>query len=185
MSLYDLDAQDVISFLKNKDSRSCNNLVSRHQNAVFRTCYSVVKNEQIAEEISQDVFLKAFKKLHKIDSPKTFRSWITRIAYRTAIDVQRKKKYYFDSIDDKFDVTDNSRSIDEDLIENEKRQAIVNSINELGKPDSSIFMLFYLEEMTTEEIAKALNLSKSNVKIRLMRGRDKLKKKLKQVFKNF
>jgi len=183
MSLYEKDSKDVINFLKAESRVSCNNLVERHQNAVFRTCYSIIGNEEIAEEIAQDVFLKAFKKLHKLDNPRLFRSWILSIAYRTAIDQQRKKKYYFDSIGEKFDLDDGSRSVSDKLSDTERKEAIVKSIKELGKPDSSIFILFYLEEQTTEEIAKALGLSKSNVKIKLMRGREKLKKKLKHIIK--
>ncbi|MGB5821876.1 MAG: sigma-70 family RNA polymerase sigma factor [Saonia sp.] len=185
MSLYENDSKDVINFLKNGSAQACANLVTRHQNTVFRTCYSVIRDKQIAEEIAQDVFLRAFEKLHKLDNPRLFRSWIVRIAYRMAIDQRRKKKYYFDSIDENFDISDGNSPIDKDISDHERRQVIVNAINGLGKPDSSIFMLYYLEDMNTEEIATILKLSKSNVKIRLMRGREKLKKKLKNVLKQF
>jgi RNA polymerase sigma-70 factor (ECF subfamily) len=185
MSQYENDSKDVINFLKNGSGQACTNLVTRHRNTVFRICYSILKDTQIAEEIAQDVFLKAFEKLHKLDNPRTFRSWIARIAYRMAIDEQRKKKYLFDPIDDKFHMDKDSSSVEDDISDHERRQAIINSINALGKPDSSIFMLFYLEEMNTEEIANILDLGKSNVKIRLMRGREKLKKKLKNVIKQF
>ena len=183
MTLYKNDSKDVIDFLKNGSRLSCNNLVARHQNAVFRTCYSVIKHTQIAEEIAQDVFMRAFEKLHTLDNPCTFRSWILSIAYRMAIDRQRKKKYYFDSIDEKFDISDGGISADVQISENERSQLILNSIHALGQPDSSIFLLFYLEEMNTEEIAKILKLSKSNVKIRLMRGRERLKKKIIKITK--
>ena len=184
MSLYKNDLKDVVDFLKKGSRSSCNNLVARHQNAVFRTCYSVIKNAQIAEETAQDVFLRAFGKLHELENPELFRSWILSIAYRMAIDRQRRKKYYFDSVDEKFDLSDGSRLADEDLSDQERRQLITDSIHALGEPDSSIFLLFYLEELKTEEIAEILKLSKSNVKIRLMRGREKLKKILKNVIEH-
>lgn len=185
MAQYSKDAEDVISFLKTGNSRACHNLVARHQNAVFRTCYSVIGDEHISEEIAQDVFLKAFKNLSKLDNPHVFRSWILSIAYRTALDQRRKKRYYFDPIDKKPDLSDGSAQIDEKMSHDERKDIILNSIKELGEPDSSIFILFYLEEMSTEEIAKALGLGKSNVKIKLMRGREKLRNKLRRIIKNF
>lgn len=185
MSIYEQDALDIIRFLKNGDALSCNNLVKRHQRAVYGICLGVLKEKQLAEEVAQDVFLKAFKKLKSLDDPKKFRAWLIRMAFRASIDKKRKKKYYVDSIDEKTPIYDKSVSIDDKMDQDKKKEIIVDLINGLGEPDAAIFTLFYMESMTTEEVAKALGITQSNVKIKLMRGRDKLKNKLQKLLNQF
>ena len=185
MSIYEQDAKDIIRFLKTGDAMACNNLVDRHQKAVFGICVGILKNEPLAQEVAQDVLLKAFEKLKKLEDPKKFRAWVIRMAYNASIDIRRKKKHYLDRIDEKNHIQDKSISIEDKMDQDKKRELILNQIHELGNPDSSIFILFYMENMTTEEISNALGLTKSNVKIKLMRGREKLKNKLKTLLNDF
>ena len=185
MSIYEQDARDIIRFLKNGDALACNSLVSRHQKAVFGICVGILKNEPLAQEVAQDVFLKAFEKLKKLENPKKFRAWLIRMAYNASIDIKRKKKRYLVHIDEKNHIRDESISIEHQIDLNKKREVIINLIHELGDPDSSIFTLFYMENMTTDEISNALGLTQSNVKIKLMRGREKLKNKLKNLLNHF
>ncbi|MCB0669813.1 MAG: sigma-70 family RNA polymerase sigma factor [Saprospiraceae bacterium] len=64
----------------------------------------------------------------------------------------------------------------------ERSEQITKALQSLGEPDTSIFTLFYLEEYKIQEIAEAVNLTVSNVKIRLMRGRKILKNKLVKIY---
>lgn len=159
--------------------------MSRHQHAVFRICYNILKNKAIAEEVAQDVFIKAFENLKKLNEPTKFRAWVLRIAYRKAIDEVRKKEHRFTYSEESKLVADKTAGIEERLTSDYQSETIAKAIHELGDPDASIFTLFYLEELTTEEVAEALDLSKSNVKIRLMRGREKLKIRLQKILNQF
>lgn len=182
---YKQDAYDVKQFIRYKDRNSCNNLISRHQSAVYRVCFNVLNDQGLAEEMAQDVFLKAFDRLNKLEDPAKFRAWILRIAYRAAIDALRRKKLRYADIEETSGIADDIKGMDEQLEDREQTAIIVKTINDLGEPDSSIFTLFYLEEMSTEEIAESLNMTKSNIKVRLMRGREKLKRKLSKIIKYF
>ncbi|MCB0669812.1 MAG: sigma-70 family RNA polymerase sigma factor [Saprospiraceae bacterium] len=90
---FNQDEGDIKNFLLNRDRQSCQNLVRRYQNAVFRICYNVLKDHQKAEEVAQDVFMKAFDQLKQLKDPLKFRSWIGRMAYHRAIDVWRRQKH--------------------------------------------------------------------------------------------
>ena len=78
--------------MNDRDRISCRNLVSRHQDAVFQMCYRILKDRELAEEVAQDVFLKAFGKLHLLNEPEKFPGWILRMAYYSSIDRYRKLK---------------------------------------------------------------------------------------------
>ena len=74
-------------------------LVERHKSMVFAVCIRIVKNQEDAEEIAQDVFVKAFQKLESFRGDSTFKTWIYRIAFTSAISKKRLKKTYTSDID--------------------------------------------------------------------------------------
>lgn len=179
---YNQDEGDIKNFLLNRDRQSCQNLVRRHQNAVFRICFNVLKDHQKAEEVAQDVFIKAFDQLNQLNDPVKFRSWIGRMAYHRAIDVWRRQKSTTADLPAAISIADEDQGPIAKVESLERSEQITKALQSLGEPDTSIFTLFYLEEYKIQEIAEAVNLTVSNVKIRLMRGRKVLKNKLIKIY---
>ena len=70
-------------------------LVSKHKNLVFSIVLKILNNREDAEEIAQDVFLKAYQSLKKFEQKSKFSTWLYRIAYNSAISRTRKKKFEF------------------------------------------------------------------------------------------
>lgn len=176
------DAEDIRAYLNSRHPHACRSLVERHQRAVLRVCLNVVKDYQKAEEIAQDVFLKAFSRLRDLKEPEKFRAWIVKMAYYRAIDYWRLKKPPNLPWDSGPHPGDPDPGPEAKVVGQERSSQLVEAIRDLGEPDSSIFILFYLEEMKISEIAEILGLTTSNIKIRLLRGRKELKKKLNRLF---
>ena len=130
-----------------------------------------------AEELLQDVFLKAFRHLNRYKGECRFSTWIYRIAYNAAISATRKKKQELLYIEENTinnvpdDVADSvlARAEDEEQVDRLSR-----AIDQLNGEEKALITLFYYEEKSLEEIGEVLKISISNVKVRLHRTRKKI-----------
>ena len=163
-------------------------LVDKYQGYVYSVVLRILKNREEAEEAAQDVFVKAFRRLHSYNRMAKFSTWLYRIAYNTAIDYSRKKKHDTASIDDDesfLSIPDkNSRGQFEQLQAVQRSYYINQMVNQLPEKEGILVTLFYLKENSVEEIAKITNLSVSNVKVKLFRIRKRLKKDLENILHN-
>ena len=154
-------------------------LVDQYKDRVFSLIIGIVRNREAAEELAQDVFVKAYSSLKKFRREAGFSTWIYRIAYNTAISETRKKKYIVKSFDEQLEKAASiqlTASEDEQIEENEsKHKLLEQALTTLPPEDKLILMLYYFEEKSVEEISKATRLTTSNVKVKLFRLRNKLK----------
>ncbi|MDH4058245.1 MAG: sigma-70 family RNA polymerase sigma factor [Cyclobacteriaceae bacterium] len=179
------DSDLIKEYLQTKSSTACYTLVTRYQQSVFGMCYRVLKQREEAEEAAQDSFLKFFDSLHKLREPGKFKSWLLSIAYRTAIDMYRRRKRPALDIDTVPDYkTPEDRDPQQLMQSLQKKQWIERLFNTMPALDASILNLYYIEDMPVKEIAVILNQTESNIKIRLMRTRILLKEKLEPLYKS-
>lgn len=161
-------------------------LVERYQNYVFTLCLRMVKSREDAEEIAQDVFVKAFRFLSNFRGDAKFTTWMYTIVNNTCITFLRKKKQAIVSLDDEgvFTTADNIDSgVSANTIEKKSRTAMVNeAIAMLNPDDAAIITLFYKNEQSLEEIAQILELEVNTAKVRLHRARTRLKEKMETRF---
>lgn len=152
-------------------------IVDHHQDRVFNLAYRISCNREDAEEIAQDSFLKAYRSLSCFKMKSSFSTWLYRIVYNTAISHIRTKKQDLLSIEDfpsdKIDyICSESGS---EKYDSEYRCFVVNhSMKALNEEERALIALFYYEELSTEEISQATGLSKSAVKVKLFRARQKM-----------
>jgi len=159
-------------------------LVEKYKHMVYTLTIRIVKNREEAEEISQDAFVKAFKKLDSFKGESKFSTWIYKIAYYASLDVIKKNKRFVNSenIDD-FNEGDlgNIQDALEYLYENERKKVINDALLKLNEDERIILTLYYFEELSVKEISKVVNLSEDNIKTKLFRSRKKLATILKHV----
>ncbi|MCV9932225.1 sigma-70 family RNA polymerase sigma factor [Flavobacterium sp. LS1R47] len=152
-------------------------LVDRYKDMIFTLAIKMVKNREVAEEVSQDTFIKIFNSLNKFKGDSKFSTWIYKIAYNTCLDYLKKnKKEEHSIIVDELNghllkTTDNALSILEDQ---ERKQDIQNCLNLLPSEESFLLTLFYFEDQNLNEIGEIMDISANNVKIKLFRSRKKL-----------
>jgi RNA polymerase sigma-70 factor (ECF subfamily) len=152
-------------------------IVDRHKNKAFNLAFRICGNREEAEEIAQDSFLKAYRSLTGFKMKSSFGTWFYRIVYNTAISNVRIKKKGILSLEDfPADATDFIGSnTSEEEAESEYRSSLVNfALQKISEEERGLISLYYYEEMTTDEIADITGISKSNIKVKLFRARQKM-----------
>lgn len=161
-------------------------LVHRYQNYVFTLTLRMVKNREDAEEVAQDVFIKAYKYLADFRGASKFTTWLYTIVNNTCITFLRKKKLEIQSLDNEnvFARANNTDSgMSANMVEQKSKLAMVNeAITLLSADDAQIITLFYKAEQSLEETAQILGIEVNATKVRLHRARTRLKEKMETNF---
>lgn len=154
-------------------------LVERYQDFIFTIAYRVLKTRQEAEEIAQDVFLKVHKQLDTFEKRSSFKTWLYTIAYRCSIDALRKKKISKEKYPEEMpEKIDHSPGIEAQLERRQLRQQLESVVAELPGEEAAVITLFYFDELTVKEVADITGLTETNVKTKLFRSREVMRKKL-------
>lgn len=181
-----LNDNEIISKVLLGDHQAYAGLVNRYQNYVFTLTLRMLKNREDAEEVAQDVFIKAFKYLADFRGASKFTTWLYTIVNNTCISFLRKKKLAIHSLENEniFNAASNQDSgMKANLVEEKsKKEMVSKAIDMLNHDDAMIITLFYKGEQTLDEIAKILGLEANTVKVRLHRARGKLKEKMEVYF---
>lgn len=173
----------IIKQVLNGDKEAFALLVDNYKDMIFTLCLNLLKNREQAEEVAQDVFVKAFSNLGKFKQKSKFSTWIYRIAYNECISHLRKKSPLLLNIEEFYQRQEYTESEDLYELTKEKRQGhLIKALSELPEDDRSIVMFHYFDDLSIVEIAEITGLSKSNVKIKLFRTRKKLHEILSPIF---
>jgi len=152
-------------------------IVERHKDKSFNLAFRICGNREEAEEIAQDSFLKAYRSLNGFKMKSSFATWLYRIVYNTAISNVRIKKKGLLSLEDfPADATDFIRdNVSEEESEKEYKNSLVNfALQKVNEEERGLISLFYFEEMSIEEISVVTGITKSNIKVKLFRARQKM-----------
>jgi RNA polymerase sigma factor (sigma-70 family) len=181
-----LNDKEIISNVLNGNHNAYGELVSRYQGYVFTLTLRMVNSREDAEEVAQDVFIKAYKYLSDFRGDSKFSTWLYTIVNTTCITFLRKKKLEIHSLDNEkvFEVADSQDSgFRANLVEQKSKLSMVNNaIGLLSPDDAQIITLFYKAEQSLEEIAAVLGLETNTAKVRLHRARTRLKEKMETHF---
>ena len=181
-----LNDTEIISKVLSGDYQAYAGLVDRYQNYVFTLTLRIIKNREDAEEVAQDVFIKAYKYLANFRGDSRFTTWLYTIVNNTCISFLRKKKLEMHSLDNEkiFETADNQDSgLRANLVElKSKISMVTKAISMLNHDDGEIITLFYKAEQTLDEIAQILGVETNTAKVRLHRARTRLKEKMETYF---
>jgi RNA polymerase sigma factor (sigma-70 family) len=179
---------EIIAQVASGSSQAYALLVDRYRNFVFTIVLRYISSREDAEEVAQDVFVKAYKSLADFRGQSKFSTWLYTVATTTCLSFLRKKKQVVHSLEDErvFDpeapVPGGFRA---DLVEQKSRISMVQeAIGLLAPDDAKVITLFYQLEQNLEEIAKILGKETNAVKVQLHRARSRLKEKIVQQFGN-
>lgn len=153
-------------------------LYNMYYKAMFNTAYRIVGNHTLAEDVMQESFLKAFRKLNSFSQKITFGAWLKKIVINTSInELKKSNKYQIESIDDAIEIKDfdNEDTIDYTIL---KAEQVLKTM-QLLKPNYKIILtLFFIEGYDLEEITSILNISNENCRTMMSRAKESLRKKL-------
>jgi RNA polymerase sigma factor (sigma-70 family) len=160
-------------------------LLNKYKNMVFTLAYNIIQNREDAEELTQDVFIKVFNALSAFKGESLFSTWLYRIVINTSVNKKKLRKIKFSNIDSE-SLDDAQVDLDTLINQHEKtdRKKIVQSAIKYLKDDERLCItLFYINELSLAEINELTEISISNIKILLHRGRKNLYLQLKMLLK--
>jgi RNA polymerase sigma factor (sigma-70 family) len=177
---------EIISKVLRGEQASFAQLVERYQKFVFTLVLRFTDSREDAEEIAQDVFVKAYRSLADFRGESKFSTWLYTVVRTSCLTFLRKKKLDIQSIDNErtfLQLENRESGFRADTIEQKSRHAMVNeAIRMLSPDDAQVITLFYKGEQSLEEIGRIMGLDPNTVKVKLHRARHRLKDKLEKFF---
>src|SRR5688572_12866382 len=175
------------------DAGAFTELVEKYERKIYRLAKHITQNDEDAEDVLQESFLKAYSHLGSFEGQSKFYTWIVRIAVNEALMKLRKRK------SDRTVSLDEPQETGEETVtreiavwdddpeqrysQEELREILDNAVNSLKPSFRTVFVLRDIEELSTEETAEALGISIPAVKSRLLRARLQLREKLTRFFR--
>jgi len=151
------DEQLVSSYL-NGEEYPLEVLISKYARHIFNFIYQYVRNFQNSQDLTQDVFVKAWKNLKKFDLNKSFKVWLFQIARNTSIDFLRKKKEIpfsdLENEDGELEFEDSRQNLEDILEKRETREKIKELFETLPAKFKSVLLMYYQAELNFREIAE-------------------------------
>ncbi|WP_073309039.1 RNA polymerase sigma factor [Flavobacterium terrae] len=172
-----IEDQHYINLILNGNTNSFATLVDRYKDMVYTLALKMLNNKEEAEEIAQDTFIKVFNSLSKFKGESKFSTWVYKVTYNTCLDALKKKKKqnnvaYIEDFSEH--QTKKLEGILDNIDEKERNRAIQDCLEELPSDEAFLLTLYYFDDKSIEEVAKVVNISTDNVKIKLFRTRKKL-----------
>lgn len=170
---YDLE---VVSRVLRGNDGEFRKMVEKYQNTIYRLCRSYLSNHEEAEDATQDIFLRAYKSLHKFNLEKRFINWLYTIAmnnlktrYSRILRFKEKKELLQQQ------PTPASETPETLIEQKESMEEIRHIVRLLPANLKEIVILYYYEEMSVNQMSDVLGISRENVKSRLFRARKKIR----------
>ena len=172
-----IEDQHYINLILDGNPNVFATLVDRHKDLVYTLALKMLTNKEEAEEIAQDTFVKAYHSLNQFKGESKFSTWLYKITYYTCLDrLKKNKREKTISYIEDFSAhqTKAIENILDSIDENERNKDIQECIGELPSEDAFLLTLYYFDGQSIEEIAKVIDISTDNVKVKLFRIRKKL-----------
>ena len=181
------DEQVLVERARNGEMGAFRELVERYKKKIYYLSLDLTGNHHDAEDLSQEVFIKAYRSLENFRGDAKFNSWLYRITVNTCISQRRKKSVSAMTLQEDFDSENTSQHLSQDIsIHNPERSAeaglmqqhIDFALQQLTPRERSIFVLRHYNDLPLKEIAQILKITEGTVKSMLFRGIQKLQKEL-------
>ena len=178
------EISNLIDQAKNDNQLAYSKLYGQFYPLVFKIALNIVRNKEIAEDLSIEIMTKIFRKLDKYEKDVSFELWVKKVANNYIIDYIRKlpKEISTISLDDEFyqglNPSDYSNP-EKDIIKNEVRKIFENELDLLSPRARQILHLRYGHDFSYQQIADTLGVSMGTVKSLLNKNKQKITKKIK------
>jgi RNA polymerase sigma factor (sigma-70 family) len=182
--LYDNDEIIISEYVQNKSNRAANAFVRKYQKFVYHTAYRYLGQYEDADEVAQEVFIKALSNLHKFKLESNLNTWLYRITINQCHNFKLKNKFKslfvrsknISDNDDIYDFPDYEHSSNpEHLMQNKELETLfMNALNKLPDKQRETFALRYFDNLTYDEISELLNVSIGGLKANYFHATKKL-----------
>lgn len=168
----------LIERCKKGDVHAFRELYNAYSAAMYNICLRMTGNAADAEDTLQEAFMQIFSNIERLENAGSVTAWIKRIVVNNCLSRLRKKKVYFEEVDN-VDIVEEHDVVDEDSFA-WTVAAIKDAIHVLPQGYRTVLNLYIFEEYSHKEIAAMLDISESTVKTQYMRAKDKVRQIVKQ-----
>jgi len=182
---------ELVAIIRKENPDQYKEIIDRYQGKLFAYLYRLIGEKEEAEDLLQDVFIKAYKNLNSYDIERKFSSWIYRIAHNEAVNhIKRKslKKFiYWDNITstkDKMETSSAEESADNAWIRKETNKEVGDAIKKLPLKYRQVLVLRYYSDKSYEEISEILGKPVNTVGTLIKRAKTKLSGELQDIDKD-
>lgn len=183
-----LSDNELVLLVREKTSARYAEIIERYQGKLFAYLYRLIGNREEAEDLLQDVFIKAYKNLHSYDASRKFSSWIYRIAHNEAVNyIKRKSLKRFiswediSSTKDKLESSSTEEGADNMWIRKESIKEVDEAINKLPIKYKQVLLLRYFSDKSYEEISEILGKPVNTVGTLINRAKKRLSEEMEKV----
>ncbi len=171
--------QELIHSARKGDSMAFGELMQAHQDKIYTLCYRMTGNAEDAADLTQEVFLSAWRSLSRFQEQSSFGTWVYRMATNASIDFLRREKrrqvlsmtMEEDSEERQAQVPDERYSPHRLLEQKEARQAVADALAALSPEHRQVLVLREMEGLSYQEVGQLLDLEEGTVKSRIARAR--------------
>ena len=168
---------DLVVKAQAGDSNAFAELYSATYEQQYRYAYKYLRDEFKAQDALQETFVQVLKNIKKLKEPDLFIAWINRINFRVCYDMQKKEensRVVYGDYDDLIARTPDYNTPESEVVEVDTEKFIMNQVMSLPLAESQAILMKYYQNMGTDDIAEALNVSRSTAKRYLKSGRERL-----------
>lgn len=177
MALEESIIEDLIVHDKEK---LIDQLMDEYGQSLLHLTYSYVGKREIAEDLTQEIFVKCYQKLEQYQKKSTLKSWIWRIAINHCKDYLRSwhHKHIVFSEEKVRDTPSLETEVEDQVIQRYEDEELVRTVWSLPNPYREVIYLYYFEELTIKEISYLTGVNQNTIKTRLKRAKEILKESL-------
>ncbi|MDX1770892.1 MAG: sigma-70 family RNA polymerase sigma factor [Planococcaceae bacterium] len=173
----------TVDILGNEDKEAVlNGLMNTYGQDILRLVYSYVNDKAMAEDLTQEIFVKCYKSLHTYKGNANIKTWLWRIAINHCKDYLKSwhNKYVIVSENESTNTNTNKEMIEQLVIQKEDDHQLVIAIMNLPIKYREVLYLFYYENLSLKELSVLIGKNENTVKTRLRRAKELLKERLEE-----
>nr|WP_246569977.1 sigma-70 family RNA polymerase sigma factor [Lentibacillus saliphilus] len=157
-------------------------IMTHYGQDILQLVYSYVKDQDVAEDLTQEIFIKCYNALHTFKGTSTIRTWLWRIAINHCKDYLKSwynRNVFTSEHDEVFDTADaHNERVEETVLQKDADEQLIASVLDLPIKYREVIYLFYFEELPIKEMAHVIGAKENTIKTRLKRAKELLKDRL-------
>ncbi|WLD95404.1 sigma-70 family RNA polymerase sigma factor [Alkalihalobacillus sp. AL-G] len=157
--------------------RALETIMDSYGDEILQLSYSYVRDKAIAEDLTQEIFVKCYKSLHTYKKNSKLRTWLWRIAINHCKDYL--KSWYFQKVqltkDNSHPIATGKQEVEQAILKKDEEESLIDAVFNLPVNYKEVIYLFYFEERCIKEISQLIEVKEATIKTRLRRGKELLK----------
>ncbi len=174
-----MDDVELVTRCQSGDIEAFDHLYTKYSSSALKTAYLITGNRQFAEDVVQETFIKCFREMNRLKDPKAFKAWFYRILTNLCWRMKPREKVHLsiEALSDQgLDAFVNDSGLNDPMEAKELQKIVMGAVDSLDTPMKAVIILYYFNDLSIKEIAKAMKCLEGTVKSRLYYGRKQLKK---------